>query len=365
MDQMTSRYGHQRESLLRRIFPEGVPTLWCPLITHYADDGSIDRDRMRAHLKHIAPYVGGFLLPGSTGDGWELSEAQSRQLIEYAIAETAALGRKLLIGALGQQTDTVMDSIASSLALIRQFNGGEERTGVERTDGIDGHPVCGFTVCAPSGKDLTQEQIRSGLQTVLDLGLPTSLYQLPQVTGNEISAQTIRDLATSYPNFFLFKDTSGTDRVASSGFRDAILLRGAEGDYAQHLAANGGRYDGFLLSTANGFARELHLVRSMIDQGETARAEALSQRLSSAVSEIFNFAQTLPDGNAFANANKAVDHFNAFGPGAVEVDAPMLRCGRRLPVRMLEVTGEVLKHHQLMPQHGYLRNADSEQLKAA
>lgn len=360
MDQTTSRFGQRREHLLQRMFPEGMPTLWCPLITHYTDDGNIDRDRMRAHLAHIAPYVGGFLLPGSTGDGWELSEAQSAQLVEYAIAETAALGRKLLVGALGRETDTVMDSIASSLALIRHFKGGDNATG-----GVDGSPVCGFTVCAPSGKDLTQEQIRSGLQAVLDLGLPTSLYQLPQVTGNEICAQTIRELAANYPNFYLFKDTSGTDRVASGGFRDVILLRGAEGDYAQHLAGNGGRYDGFLLSTANGFARELHTVRSMIDQGSTAKAEALSKRLSSAVSEIFTFAQTLPDGNAFANANKAVDHFNAFGANASSVSAPMLRCGRRLPVRMLEFTGEVLGRHQFMPKHGYLQSAGAEHLKAA
>jgi len=364
VDQKSSRFGQQREHLLEQMFPGGVPTLWCPLITHYTDDGGIDRERMRAHLEHISPYVGGFLLPGSTGDGWELDETQSRQLIEYAIAETAALDRKLLIGALGQNTDTVMDSIASSLALIRQFNGGDGTTA-----GIDGRPVCGFTVCAPSGQDLTQAQIRSGLQAVLDLGLPTSLYQLPQVTGNEISAQTIRALAASYPNFYLFKDTSGTDRVADSGFRDAILLRGAEGNYAQHLAANGGRYDGFLLSTANGFARELHAVRSLIDQGSTAQAEALSERLSSAVSEIFGFAQTLPDGNAFANANKAVDHFNAFGPAADTIDAPMLRCGRRLPARMLEFTGEILKGHQLMPQSGYLqsvgRDTGTEQRKAA
>ncbi|MGD8477091.1 MAG: dihydrodipicolinate synthase family protein [Burkholderiales bacterium] len=360
MDQTTSRFGQQRENLLQRIFPEGMPSLWCPLITHYTDEGGIDRERMRAHLKHISPYVGGFLLPGSTGDGWELSEAQSKQLVEYAIAETAALGRKLLIGALGRETDTVIDSIAGSLALIRQLTGIEDAAA-----GIDGNPVCGFTVCAPSGEDLSQEQIRSGLRAVLDLGLPTSLYQLPQVTGNEISPQTISELAANYSNFFLFKDTSGTDRVSTSGFRDVVLLRGAEGDYAQHLAANGGHYDGFLLSTANGFARELAQVRSLIDQGSAAQAQALSERLSSAVNEIFGFAQTLPDGNAFANANKAVDHFNAFGPGASSVIAPMLRCGRRLPVRMLEFTGEVLKRHRLMPQRGYLQSTGAEQLKVA
>ena len=59
-----------RRQLLARFFPNGVPTLWCPLITHYDADGVIDRKRMAAHLEHISPFVKGILVPGSTGDGW-------------------------------------------------------------------------------------------------------------------------------------------------------------------------------------------------------------------------------------------------------------------------------------------------------
>ena len=76
-----------RSQLLKRLFPNRVPVLWCPLLTHYSSDGHIDRARMAAHLRHLSPYVKGFLIPGSTGDGWEMSDAEIRQLLEIAIEE--------------------------------------------------------------------------------------------------------------------------------------------------------------------------------------------------------------------------------------------------------------------------------------
>lgn len=349
MDQSTTRFGFERTTLLGRLFPEGFPTLWCPLISHYNEDGSIDRARMRAQLRHLAPNVGGFLVPGSTGDGWEMSKEQSRALVEIALQEVGAIKGKLLIGALAFETEAVLASIEDSLALIRTVSG------ASATDqAIAGSPVCGFTVCAPRGKDLGQDRIRSALESVLALGVPVSLYQLPQVTGNEISPQTIAELAAKYPNFYLFKDTSGSDRVANSGFDQVLMLRGAEGAYAEHLAVGGGAYDGFMLSAANGFSSELKAIRTCLEQGNTPRALAQSQNLGQAVEEIFALAQPLPHGNAFANANKAVDHFCAYGPGASGVLAPWLCAGHRLPEQFVEAVGSVLTRHQLMPASAYL-----------
>ena len=37
-----------RAALVRRLFPEGIPALWCPPLTHYTDDGGLDRDRIDA-----------------------------------------------------------------------------------------------------------------------------------------------------------------------------------------------------------------------------------------------------------------------------------------------------------------------------
>ncbi len=349
MDQPASRFGLEREALLARLFPAGFPTLWCPLITHYAGDGSIDRARMRAHIAHLAPQVGGFLLPGSTGDGWELDDAETSALIEIGIGEVARVKRKLLIGALRFRSDEVMAAISDALAVVRRVTGA-----ASDKSAMDGSPVCGFTVCAPKGRELGQAQIRAALEAVLTLGLPTSLYQLPQITENEIAPQTVAGLAERFPNFYLFKDTSGADRVAAAGVDSIVMLRGAEGDYAQQLSLGGGRYDAFLLSTANAFAQPLAQIRAELEAGATDRARELSGRVSAAVAQAFALAQPLPYGNAFANANKALDHFFAFGPRAAEVPGPWLRNGQRLPQAMLASVGEALTRHRLMPETGYL-----------
>src|SRR2546422_147177 len=173
----------QRQELLARLFPDGVPTLWCPMITHYRSDGAIDGGRMAAHLKHLSPYIKGFLIPGSTGDGWELDAEEVRQLLEIALDQCEKLRLHLLIGMLW----------------------------------------------------------------------------------------------------------SGADRVASSGLKlgRVVLLRGAEGDYARWLKAAGGPYDGFLLSTANCFGRELHQMTQDLLAGRVDAAKELADRLTAAVNEVF------------------------------------------------------------------------------
>ena len=317
-----------------RLFPRGIPPLWCPLLTHYRDDGSLDRERITAHLRYLAPHVKGFLIPGSTGDGWEMSDVEIRELLGLAQEQTAKLGLHLLIGVL--KTDA-----AEAKRIISE----------SRPAGFTG-----FTVCPPKGKDLPQQTIRDALADVLELGFPTALYQLPQVTQNEMSPETLTDLAARFPNLILFKDTSGADRVADSSrdFGGVFLVRGAEGDYARWLKSGGGPYDGFLLSTANCFGRELHQVIELLGAGQRAEAQRLSERLSAVVKEVFALVAGLPDGNAFANANKAMDHFFAHGPQAASVPPPRLHAGSRLPVEVINAAGEALQRHGFLPAAGYL-----------
>ncbi|MEX0957815.1 MAG: dihydrodipicolinate synthase family protein [Burkholderiales bacterium] len=349
MDQATTRFGMERELVLQKLFPEGFPTLWCPLVTHYADGGGVDRERMRAHLVHLSPHVGGFLIAGSTGDGWEMDDAEAGALIECVTDEIRTLKRKALVGALRYETEAVLRSIADSLARLKRRSGA-----TDDWEAMIRSSVSGFTVCAPHGKEKTQDEILAALEKVLSLGLPTSLYQLPQITENEISPETVAALAEKYPNFYLFKDTSGKDRVARAGQDQVLLLRGAEGDYAEHLALSGGDYDGFLLSTANCFGRELHAIRDDLKTGHAARAESMTRKLTSVVDAAFGLAAKLPHGNAFANANKAMDHFYAHGPRAAEAPTPRIRDGRRLPEEMVRAVGEILLRHDLMPVKGYL-----------
>jgi hypothetical protein len=186
--------------------------------------------------------------------------------------------------------------------------------------------------------------------------MPTAIYQLPQVTQNEMTPELVADLARRYPNFILFKDTSGADHVALSGqkLENVFLVRGAEGDYVRWLKAARGPYDGFLLSTANCFAREFHQIVEDLAGRRVKAAREMSERLTACINEVFGIVTGLPHGNPFANANKAMDHFFAYGFRAEAAPPPRLHAGVCLPPEVIRATGESLTRHGLMPEKGYL-----------
>jgi dihydrodipicolinate synthase/N-acetylneuraminate lyase len=344
----------QRRSLTARLFPEGPPSLWCPLITHYDDDGRIDAARTAAHLTHLAPYVKGLLVPGSTGDAWQMTEEQVRDVVTAALGPAGRLGQRVLVGVLKPDAE---DTARFLRELAKWLSGASTGVAASR---LAARNVCGFTICGPSGEELTPPEIGYGLTMSLESGLPLALYQLPQVTQNEMPPDMVQDLAMRFPNFIVFKDTSGEDSVAASRKKPAgiILLRGAEGDYARWYVGGGGPgcgpYHGFLLSTANCFARQLAELMEDLRSGRRADAETKSTRLTEVVADLFDIVKPLKDGNSFANANKAADHFFAFGSRATAVPPPRLHSGNRLPIDVIQAAGAALQQHGLMPTRGYL-----------
>src|SRR5688572_608481 len=200
----------RRAQLLKRLFPNGVPMLWCPSLTHYDEDGRIDEGRITSHLRHLSAHVKGFLIPGSTGDGWDLSQDEIRQLLQIAFDQAQALEIHLLIGILKSDAPEAIEMIEETVQWLKAHTG---ETEVARA--LSAARVCGFTVCAPRGNALGQDQIQRALSSILELGLPMALYQLPQVTQNEISPEVVEHLASRYENFVLFKDSSGADRVVT------------------------------------------------------------------------------------------------------------------------------------------------------
>lgn len=338
-----------RGDIVRGFFPDGIPRLWCPLLTHYDAEGRIDGERIRAHLRRLAPTVRTFLAPGSTGDGWEMSTAERTELLGLLLDTAAELDLWFLVGVLETEPGAARRNIE---AMARELTGGT----ADPLHALAARRVCGFTVTPPKGAEMPQEQIRSELEAVLSLGYPTALYQLPQITENEMTPETVAALAAAYPNFYLFKDTSGADRVAHSDVStaDVFMVRGAEGDYATHLEAAGGSYDGFLLSTANSFPRELDRIVSLVLDGSPAEAAALAARVEAVVYGVFDAVSDLPFGNPFANANKAIDHVRAFTPDAAAVAPPMTHSGRRLPQEAVRTAERLLSEQDLMPERGYL-----------
>jgi len=341
----------QREALSKKLFPEGIPRLWCPLLTHYDGNGKIDLPRMRAHFAHVAPWVAGFLIPGTTGDGWELDDGETETVVRFALEEASNHDSRILLGALRHGTEDVLALMDRLFRLLESGPGEKDPLAV-----LTKSRVSGFTVCAPKGKDLDQETILRSLFSIADRGYPLALYQLPQVTENEIHPDTFDRLCLTFANIIFFKDSSGGDRIAAAArHREGIfLVRGAEGGYSQWLTEAGGPYDGFLLSTANCFAAELSAIIDATGRGDMLSALELSEIVTGVFEEVSGLVGGLPVGNAFTNANKAMDHFFALGREASTDQGPMLHGGVRIPPEALEKTRESLNRFGLMPETGYL-----------
>lgn len=344
-----------RAGLLRALFPDGVPLLWSPSLFFYDAQGGFDRARQAAHQAFMAAHVKGFLIPGSTGDAWEMNDDEALQALELAIDFAAPRGLDLLAGVLRPDAASMEGLLDRILRLVC------DRAGT--TSPARAFAACrlrGITVAPPTtASPLSQAAIIAALSPILARRLPVAVYQLPQVTGNRMAPETVAELASRFPNFILFKDSGGADEVALSGLLppELVLLRGAEGDYARWHKALGGPYGGFLLSTANAFPAELAGIVDALLAGRKDFARERSAVLSAAVADAFAAVEGLPDGNGFTNANKAIAHAMAFGPDAGAAPPPRLHAGSSLPRDVVERVLESLAHHGLLPERGYYASA--------
>ena len=206
-----SQTAGDRQALVERLFPQGIPRLWCPPLTHYTDSGGLDRRRIEAHLRWLAPFAPAWLVPGSTGDGWELSRDEIRQLLDLVLSVAVDQEAHVLIGALHPEATVARAQIQDTQAWLQR-----RAASADPAIALARNRVCGFAVCPPAGSDLSQAEISRALTSTLELNLPLALYQLPQVTQNEMAPETVAELAGRFANFYLFKDTSGQDRVATA-----------------------------------------------------------------------------------------------------------------------------------------------------
>ncbi len=141
----------KRLEIQRDLFPAGIPKLWCPTLSFFSAAGRFDSSRIAQHMHRLAPHVRGILVPGSTGEGWEMTDAQITELLEIVVPIALQLNMKMLIGILKVDTDSVLRAIDS----LARF--------------LSADSVVGVTVCAAKGAERTQADIRSGLARVLNL----------------------------------------------------------------------------------------------------------------------------------------------------------------------------------------------------
>lgn len=323
---------------------ETTDRLWVPLLSHFRADGagtSLDPDRMAAHVESLRPTVRQFLLAGSTGDGWVMSDRDFFATVAFSRRAELFEGASVLYGILRATTEDVV-ARARALEADLAANGGPAAA------------YRGLAVCPPVDPEATQGRILDHYRRVLATTTSdVAVYQLPQVTGCTIDPETFAILAEE-PRVTMFKDTSGTDTVANAVGGDAVVwLRGAEGGYVEALKPVG-PYDGWLLSTGNAFAPALRRILALADGGDPGRAQRISAVLTAGVQALFAAASSLPFGNAFSNANRAADHLRAYGQGWREAPAPVTQSGDVLPAAFLEEATDIVGALVPLPEHGYL-----------
>jgi dihydrodipicolinate synthase/N-acetylneuraminate lyase len=299
----------------------------------------------------LLPNINSFLIPGSTGDGWEIDTEEYRALLEFLFQRFNPKDDvNILIGLLRTKLEDTLEFLEIAVEFLR------DQGFKLKMEDYENSKFKGFVICPPKGANLSQEEIKAGLETILKKGYPTVLYQLPQITENEMSPELVSDLSQTYPNLYMLKDSSGEDKVAMADedYHDIILLRGAEEDYSMHLEQAGGNYNGFLLSTGNTFASTLKNITTLVLSGRQEEAALLSQKLSDVISQIFEIAQEIPFGNAFTNANKLVDHIMAYGEEWENYPAPRLHAGETLSKKMIKQVDEILQDSPFYPTAGYL-----------
>jgi len=341
----------KRLNLLKQMAGDPVPRLWCPPLTHYTEDIEIDQKRMAAHWNFMSPYVNSFLIPGSTGDAWEMEDNEINNLLNISLGLARDYNSKILVGVLKSDASATLQGISEWLSILKRKAAKDNAIEAMKSCG-----VCGFTICPPRGSEITQETMDKELKVVLELSIPIVLYQLPQVTENEMSSSLVTGLTDNYNNLILLKDSSGGDSVAleGDGSRLPFLLRGAEGNYAQWLKESGGPYHGLLLSTANCFPRELKEMIVHLESGRIEEAVNLSNNLSRVIEQVFAVVESIPEGNPFTNANKAMDHYMAYGKEARNTKPPMLHAGISLPEEVIFRVGNLLESSALIPDKGYM-----------
>ena len=342
----------ERANLLLSIFPNGLPRVWCPALVHYKSKDQIDFVRIEAHLDYILQDVKSLFLPGSTGDGWELCEKEYEQIVHF----TLGFAKKnpdiqLLIGLLHNEFDGMLGQLETVEKIAKDLNIGSN--GKINIKGFKG-----FVVCPPSGKSVSESRMHSTFESLFKTEYPFTLYQLPQVTQNEMSPLLINSLADSFHNFIMVKDSSGADLIANTrlDYSGVVLIRGAEGNYSKMLKGAGGNYDGFLLSTANCFPKHIAKIVDLVRNKRLESADSLSINLTRAVEKIFNVANAIVTGNPFTNANKLIDHLNAYGELWREFPMPVLHSGDNINEELVFETESILKYYNLFPDSPYYLN---------
>ncbi len=316
-----------RSVQLESLYPQGVPGLWCKLLTHCNAQGQIDLPRMQAQLAFLRPHVQGFVLLDDDTAPLQLDRVERLKLIEWALQTLRPRKEFLLVAG------NVSDASHDAQLIIP-------------TD----HSLAGLLVRPVLPETATQADLIDQLTPALRAGIAIALQQSDASQAPAYAGQTLATLAARHENLLYFADATGQDAIARSNLLPAgvFRFRSAEGHYTQALASTGGLYHGLMLASANVFPAQLAQLILDPALGQWDDSRTMSARLTAAMDSAQFLAQGLP------RAIRAIDHLMAHGGDALAAPLPVFPDGGTLRHELLHAMTQVLAEHQLLPEKGYL-----------
>jgi 4-hydroxy-tetrahydrodipicolinate synthase len=159
-----------------------------PLVTPFAEDGSIADDRLRDHVDFLIEAGVHGLFPGASIG--ELSNLNTDELERV--------------------TATVVDRADGSVPVYAGVGASGTLEAVERTRRADAAGADGLVAITPFFLETDQEGLYDHYARIADAtDLPILLYHLPDMTGQTFAVDTVADLATAFDNVVGLKDSSG------------------------------------------------------------------------------------------------------------------------------------------------------------
>lgn len=231
------------------------PSAFVVSITPFTRQGTLDEAALRAHLRRMAAagigvYVGG----GGSGEGYTLSAAEHRRLVEVAVDE---LRGRVPVRAMGVEPRTAREMI-DHVAMVTAA--GVEAAQIYSLDVGHGHRPSEAAVETYFGEVLERTGIPAVVSTHQSVGyripvpvLARLVERFDQVVGVNCSHQDLGYLA---------------ELVDTVGERVAVHVGGPY----QALAAFGLGADGFLSSEAN---LAPHLAMSVVERRRSGDGEGL------------------------------------------------------------------------------------------
>ncbi|MDK4289974.1 dihydrodipicolinate synthase family protein [Corynebacterium pseudodiphtheriticum] len=238
--------------------------VYCPSITPFHSDGSIDFQAWEAHLERlISGGISGVLIFGSIGEFYALSMEQKKQAIEF-VSQVVQGRMHFFIGSGSTRIEEVKELNAHGLK----------------------HRADAAVVVSPYYFGPSDELAVQYFTELADASeLPIVLYNFPDRTGNDLSAELISRIAQAHPNIVGVKDTvdsaAHTRRVIRDTPDSFSVLSGFDEYYFPNRIAGG---QGVLCGLTNVVPEIFGDMHRAYESGDLAAAAQNAEKIAALMS---------------------------------------------------------------------------------